>query len=102
MWIVSFFISSGNFFAEVAYYQADEQGRKEPVMISFEPFWDTITKSNETQYSLIKYHRISPGHLNRLRNNLPLTTDTINSLCTILNCGVDDIMLFVPSETEDD
>lgn len=78
-------------------------GNKErwKIMISFKPFWDTMLRSNETQYTLIKYHRISPGHLNRLRNDLPLSTDTINSLCTILNCEISDIMTFQPSSDLD-
>lgn len=69
-------------------------------MISYEPFWATMAKSAETQYTLIKYHHISPGHLNRLRNNLPLNTNTINTLCLILNCQVSDIMYFTPGEED--
>ena len=65
-------------------------------MISYRPFWATLEKSSETTYTLINKHNINPTTINRLRNNKPVTTTTLNDLCTILNCSLDDVAEFVP------
>ena len=69
-------------------------------MISYKPFWNTLRASNESTYTLIKNYRISSSTIDKLRKNKPLNTTTINDLCRILNCGVEDIMEYIPS-TED-
>ncbi len=64
-------------------------------MISYTPFYETLKKKNISTYKLIKEHNISRGLLDRLRNNKPISTVTLNDLCTILNCKVQDIMVFI-------
>ena len=67
-------------------------------MIQYTSFWKTLENSEETTYTLIKNHRISSSTLDKLRKNRPLNTTTVNDLCRILNCRVEDIMEYVPSE----
>ncbi len=69
-------------------------------MIVYDPFWETLRRSGESTYTLIKNHRISSSTIDKLRRNKPLNTTTINDLCRILNCPVDDIMQYVPSEQD--
>ena len=59
-----------------------------------------MRRTGESTYTLIKYHRISSSTIDKLRKNKPLTTTTINDLCRILNCRVEDIMEYVPSEED--
>jgi len=66
-------------------------------MISYQPFWNTLKDSTESTYTLIKNHHISSSTLDKLRKNRPLNTTTINDLCRILGCRVEDIMTYVPS-----
>lgn len=66
-------------------------------MIRYTAFWETLKKSEESTYTLIKNHRISSSTIDKLRKNRPLNTTTINDLCRILNCRVEDIMEYVPS-----
>lgn len=66
-------------------------------MISYEPFWRTLKSSGETTYTLIKNHRISSATINRLRKGEGISTLTINDLCRILSCRVEDIMVYVDS-----
>ncbi|MCM1191155.1 MAG: helix-turn-helix transcriptional regulator [Butyrivibrio sp.] len=61
-------------------------------MISYQPFWHTLKEKNISQYDLIKRYGISTGQLDRLRKNNPVSTATIDNLCTILHCNVSDIM----------
>ena len=66
-------------------------------MISYAPFWDTLQTSGESTYTLIKNHRISSSTIDKLRKNKPMNTTTINDLCRILTCRVEDIMTYIPS-----
>lgn len=59
-----------------------------------------MRKSGESTYTLIKNHRISSSTIDKLRKNKPLNTTTINDLCRILNCRVEDILLYVPSNQD--
>ena len=69
-------------------------------MISYEPFWNTLRASEQTTYTLINRHRISSSTLDKLRKNRPVNTTTINDLCRILSCKVEDILLYIPSDDD--
>ena len=69
-------------------------------MISYSPFWTTLRNSPETTYTLIKNHRISSSTIDKLRKNKPLNTTTVNDLCRILNCRIEDVAEYVPSEED--
>ena len=61
-------------------------------MIVFDRLWVTLKKNNVYQYKLIKEYHISTGQLDRLRKNGNVNTYTLNSLCEILNCNLEDIV----------
>ena len=63
-------------------------------MIDYEPFWKTLQNSKETTYTLIKKHQISSATIDKLRKNKPINTTTLNDLCRILDCKVEDILIF--------
>lgn len=69
-------------------------------MISYNPFWETLHRSKETTYTLIKNHRISSSTIDKLRKNKPLNTTTLNDLCRILSCQVSDVMEYIPSDED--
>ena len=69
-------------------------------MMVYTPFWETLKSSRESTYTLIKNHHISSSTIDKLRKNKPLSTTTINDLCRILNCSVQQIMRYVPSEDD--
>lgn len=69
-------------------------------MISYSPFWDTLKKSPETTYTLITKHHISSASIDKLRKNKPMNTTTLNDLCRILNCQLQDIAQYVPSDAD--
>ncbi len=61
-------------------------------MISYKPFWDTLKNSNESTYTLIQKHNISSSTIDRLRKNKGISTQTIDDLCRIFHCKVQDII----------
>lgn len=69
-------------------------------MITYRPFWDTLKGSNETTYTLITNHHISSSILDKLRKDKPVNTTTLNDLCRILNCSLQDIAEYIPSEDD--
>lgn len=69
-------------------------------MIDYSPFWHTLKASAESTYTLINHHHISSSTIDKLRKNKPLNTTTINDLCRILNCKIQDIAQYVPSDTD--
>lgn len=69
-------------------------------MIIYDRFWETLQASSESTYSLIYRHHISSSTIDKLRKNRPITTTTLNDLCRILNCNVDQILRYVPSEED--
>ncbi len=69
-------------------------------MIIYKRFWDTLRRSDESTYTLIKNHHISSSTIDKLRKNKPLNTTTINDLCRILNCDVENIMEYLPSDRD--
>ena len=69
-------------------------------MINYEPFWTTMEKRGLTAYQLIYYWGISSNTLRRMRHNEAISTPTLNELCLILDCSVEDILKFEASEEE--
>ena len=59
-----------------------------------------LRSSGESTYTLIKNHHISGSTIDKLRHNKPLNTTTISDLCRILNCQVEDTLLYVPSDDD--
>ena len=63
-------------------------------MISYGPFYKTLKEKGISTYRLINDYGISRSLLDRLKHNRPISTVTLNDLCTILHCKVEDILLF--------
>ncbi len=63
-------------------------------MISYEPFYKTLLEKGITEYELIYKHGISANTIHRIKHGKPITTTTLDTLCFILNCPVDDIIIY--------
>lgn len=67
-------------------------------MISYRPLYKTLKKKGVTTYKLINEFGISRSLLDRLKHNKPITTVTLNDLCTYLDCKVEDILEYIPEK----
>lgn len=63
-------------------------------MISYDPFWKTLQEKNISKYQLIYHWGISSNTLRRMGHNEAISTTTLNELCLILNCEVQDVIQF--------
>lgn len=60
-------------------------------MIVFDRLWATMKRKGVSQYCLIQDYKFSTGQLDRLRKNENVNTYTLDQLCRILDCGLDEI-----------
>ncbi len=67
-------------------------------MICYDRLWETLKRKEISQYKLIKDYGIDKAQLQRLRKNMVVKTMTLNTLCRILDCKIEDIMEYVPDE----
>ena len=65
-------------------------------MISYKPLYATMKEKGVTTYTLINKYGVSNGLIHRLKHNLPITTVTLNDLCTFLDCEVNQILEYIP------
>lgn len=65
-------------------------------MIVFNRLWATMKRRGISQYRLIQDYQFSSGQLDRLRKNASVSTYTLDQLCKILDCGLDEIAEFLP------
>lgn len=69
-------------------------------MISYEPLWSTMKERGISKYKLTYYWEISSNTLRRMGHGEPISSNTLNELCLILDCRVEDILQFTATEEE--
>ncbi len=67
-------------------------------LITYDKLWKTMKEKKITQYRLIKYYGFSAGQIGRLKKNMYVSTHTIETLCSILDCRVEDIFEYRPDD----
>lgn len=63
-------------------------------MIRYDNLWKTMKAREITQYTLTQKYGISKSLLHRLRNNKGVNMNTIDTLCYILDCNIEDIATY--------
>lgn len=67
-------------------------------MICYKPLWETMAKKKVTTYTLRVKHGMSHATVQRLQADMPVSTHTLNRLCGILNCRLEDVAEYIPDE----
>ena len=65
-------------------------------MITYAPLWETMKRKGVSTYSLIKDYSFSRGTLDSLKHDRNISTATLNDLCNILSCEVQDVLRHIP------
>ena len=63
-------------------------------MITYKRLWERLNKTGVSQYRL-RLEGLSNSTITRLKHDETVSTETINKLCKILACNVEDIMEYV-------
>ena len=61
-------------------------------MIKYDRLWKTMKDRVITQYDLYTTYNVNRSQINRLKHNKNVEINTIDKLCNILHCRVEDIM----------
>lgn len=64
-------------------------------MIVYDRLWKTMKEKGISQYKLIKDYQVSQGQLDRLRKNANVNSYTLDQLCKILQCKLEDIAEYI-------
>ena len=62
------------------------------IVISYEPFYDTLYKKDITEYYLIYKLGFSANTIHRIKHGEAISTKTLDALCYALDCEVCDII----------
>ena len=65
-------------------------------MIVFDKLWITMEKKGISTYQLREKCGIDSKTVRRLRANDNMETKTLNKLCQVLSCSIEDIMEYRP------
>ena len=65
-------------------------------MISYAPLWETMKRCGATNYTLQVKGHISSSTIRRLRAGESVSTNTLDALCAILGCTLQDIVVYEP------
>lgn len=64
-------------------------------MISYKPFYETLYKKGITEYHLIFKEGFSANTIHRIKKGEAISTKTLDALCYVLDCNVEDIIQFI-------
>ena len=67
-------------------------------MVTYDKLWETMKRRQLSQYRMIRYYGISASQLGRLKKNMYVSTHTIEMLCDILECQVEDVLKYRPDK----
>jgi len=65
-------------------------------VISYAPLWETMKKRSATTYTLQVKGGISSSTIRRLKAGDSVSTNTLEALCKILECELQDIVEYLP------
>lgn len=65
------------------------------IMIKFDRLWETMEKKGVSTYQLREKCGIDSKTVRRLKANDNIETKTLNKLCEVLDCGLDDIAEYI-------
>jgi len=61
-------------------------------MFNYNKLWETMEKKGITKYRLTVDHNISKSLLHRMRKNESVSMNTLDNLCNILDCEIEDVV----------
>ena len=69
-------------------------------MISYAPLWETMKKRGASTYTLQVKGGVSSSTIRRLKANESVSTNTLDALCKILDCSLEDIVVYLPDKSQ--
>ncbi|MEG1886553.1 MAG: helix-turn-helix transcriptional regulator [Oscillospiraceae bacterium] len=70
-------------------------------MIVYDPLWETLKRKGLSTYTLRVKFQISGSTVQRLRQNMSVSTNTLNDLCNLLDCSLPEIAEHISDSSTD-
>lgn len=70
--------------------------------VSYKKLFHQLIEKDMTNAQLMAEAKFSANIITRLKRNKYVSLETIEMICAALDCGVDDILEFIPSDTSHD
>ena len=70
--------------------------------VSYKKLFHLMIDNEMTNAELMEKGGFSANIITRLKRNNYVSLDSIEKICKVLNCGVDDILKFLPDNTEEE
>lgn len=67
-------------------------------MISYSPLWATMERKGASTYTLQVKGGISSSTIRRLKAGESVSTNTLDALCKLLDCKLEDIVEYVSDD----
>lgn len=71
-------------------------------MRDYAPLWETMQRKGVTTYTLINTHKFSKGTIYKLKHNQNVNIQTLEDLCEILECNIQDVVKVIPRQKTTD
>lgn len=69
-------------------------------MFKYDKFWKMTKELGLNRYRLKVDYRIHPTILSRLKNNMPVSLETLNKICNTFHCQIEDIVEHVEDDNK--
>ena len=69
--------------------------------VSYKKLFHLLIETDMTPAQLQKKTEISDNIIARMKRNGYLSLETIENICRVMDCGVDDILEFIPDHAEE-
>lgn len=76
----------------------DNRKRRLDGVMSYAPLWRMMEKRGATTYTLQVKGGISSSTIRRLKAGDSVSTNTLEALCKILDCTIQDVIEYLPDE----
>ena len=70
--------------------------------VTYKKLFHLLIDKGMTNAELMEKAGFSANIITRLKRNNDVSLDSIEKICKVLNCGVDDILEFLPDNTEEE
>lgn len=70
--------------------------------MSFEPLWETMKQKGITTYNLTEDYKVSRGTLDNLKHDRNVTLLTVDRICEILDCKVENVVVYIKNREKKD
>lgn len=68
---------------------------------SYERLWIMLVKRKMKRTDLIRVAKINSNTLANMGKDMPVTLDNLGKICRALDCQLEDIVQYVPDETQE-